>query len=219
MRKSERSSLMISLTLLVVLSATLAAFMTACSVSNNSNAPSDGSDSQSGDQPSNQPSNQSSSSVQEVENMSANTTLKVSSPAFMHNSMIPKKYTCQGENINPPLNIEGVPSGTQALALVMDDPDAPMGVWDHWILWNIKPTSGINENTIPVGAVQGVNSAGGHNYQSPCPPSGTHRYFFKVYALDMMLNLRDSGHKIDLLNAMKGHVLAQGALIGLYKKS
>lgn len=143
--------------------------------------------------------------------------MKITSPAFAHNQSIPTKFTCQGEDVNPALQIEGIPEGTQALALIMDDPDAPIGTWVHWVLYNINPTiDTIQENSIP--GVQGLNSFGKLNYGGPCPPSGTHRYFFKLYALDSMSDLVDPVTKESLEGAMKGSILAKAELIGFYKK-
>jgi len=145
--------------------------------------------------------------------------LEVSSTAFKENTSIPKKYTCDGKDINPPLTIENVPPGTKSLALIVDDPDAPMGIWVHWVLWNIDPkTREIKENSVPQGAIQGINDFGKSSYGGPCPPSGTHRYFFKAYALDTVLNLPQNSRKADLEKAMKGHILGQGQLMGTYKK-
>ena len=110
-------------------------------------------------------------------------TLKLLSPAFKHNDSIPSKYTCDGADVNPPLVIENAPLSTKSLALIVDDPDAPVGTWVHWVVWNIGPTtSEIGENMVPSGAQQGINDFRKHNYGGPCPPSGTHRYFFKLYA-------------------------------------
>jgi len=146
-------------------------------------------------------------------------TLKLSSPAFKHNDSIPSKYTCDGADINPPLVIESVPSSAKSLVLVVDDPDAPAGNWVHWVVWNIDPTTKeIRENTFPSGALQGINDFRKHDYGGPCPPSGTHRYFFKLYALDMMLGLGPKTSKAELERAMKGHIVAQGELIGLYRR-
>jgi len=146
-------------------------------------------------------------------------TLKLSSPAFKHNESIPSKYTCDGADVNPPLMIENVPSGTKSLALIVDDPDAPAGTWVHWVVWNMGPsTIEIKENSIPSGALQGFNDFRKTDYGGPCPPSGTHRYFFKLYTLDMMLSLDPKTKKADLERAMKGHILAQCELIGLYKR-
>ena len=143
-------------------------------------------------------------------------TLVVKSPAFENNQMIPEKYSGDGEDINPPLKIEGIPEGTKSLVLVVDDPDAPQRTWDHWVVWNIPPVTGIDENSIP--GIQGMNSWGKNKYGGPQPPLGTHRYFFKVYALDTMLNLDPDAKKRDVEKAMNRHILAKGELIGLYKR-
>lgn len=144
--------------------------------------------------------------------------LELTSSAFENEADIPDKYTCMGEDINPPLDIRGIPEGTRSLVLIIDDPDAPMGNWDHWIVFNIKPVSKIEENSVPEGAVQGVNDFGRTDYGGPCPPSGTHRYMFKLYALGTTLNLDSSAKKIDVETAMKGHIIAQTKLVGLYTK-
>jgi len=140
--------------------------------------------------------------------------LTIKSPVFDNNKSIPSKYTCDGDDVNPPLIIEGIPEGTKSLVLIVDDPDAPMGTWDHWIVWNIPLTNKIEENSVP--GTEGLNDFRRHSYGGPCPPSGTHRYFFKVYALDTKLNLDSNSRKKDIEKAMKGHILAQGELIGLY---
>ena len=143
--------------------------------------------------------------------------MRITSPVFGHNEMIPSRYTCQGEDINPPLIIEDVPPGTRSLVLIMDDPDAPIGTWDHWIVYDIPPqTARIEENSVP--GTQGRNSWGRNDYGGPCPPSGTHRYFFKLYALDTELRLPEGTGKKQVETAMQGHVLAQAQLIGLYRK-
>jgi Raf kinase inhibitor-like YbhB/YbcL family protein len=143
--------------------------------------------------------------------------LTVRSLAFSHNGLIPKKYTCDGDGINPPLIVEDVPEEAQSLALIMDDPDAPSGTFDHWIVWNIPINiSKIGENMVP--GFEGMNSSRRKGYTSPCPPSGTHRYFFKMYALDTELSLGDNSFKRDLELAMQGHVIAKGELIGLYSR-
>jgi len=142
--------------------------------------------------------------------------LEVTSPMFKHNGPIPSKYTRDGENVNPPLNIQGIPEGTKSLVLVVDDPDAPMGTWDHWVVWNIPPKEKIEENTVP--GTEGVNDFRKHSYGGPCPPSGTHRYFFKVYALDSVLELSLNSRKKDVEKAMTGHMLAKGEIIGLYRR-
>lgn len=145
--------------------------------------------------------------------------MKITSAAFSHNGNIPSKYTCDGKNVNPPLMFEGVPSGVKSLALIMDDPDAPSGMFVHWVLWSIAPdTKEIAEDTAPKGAAQGITDFRRPGYGGPCPPSGTHRYFFKLYALDAALDLRKSAGKADLEKAMKGHILAEAEIIGLYKR-
>ncbi len=143
--------------------------------------------------------------------------MNVTSPAFAHNTTIPQKYTCQGKDINPPLTISNIPEGTISLALIIDDPDAPIRTWDHWIIWNIKPKEEIKENSTP--GIQGKNSWGRQDYGGPCPPSGTHRYFFKLYAIDSTIDLPAGSTKTDLEARMKGHILEQAELIGLYQKS
>jgi Raf kinase inhibitor-like YbhB/YbcL family protein len=143
--------------------------------------------------------------------------MKITSPAFAHNAIIPTKYTCQGQDISPPLTISDIPEGTISLALINDDPDAPMETWDHWLIWNIKPTGEIKEDSAP--GTQGKNSWGRNDYGGPCPPSGTHRYFFKLYALDSELDLPKGATKAELEEGMEGHILEQAELIGLYKKS
>lgn len=157
--------------------------------------------------------------LKDVEVIAMNTTLKISSPAFMHNNLMPRKYTCQGQNVNPPLIIEGVPQGTKSMVLIIDDPDAPMGTWDHWILFNIPLIAKIEENSTPPGAIGGINGFGDTYYNGPCPPSGTHRYFFKLYALNTTLYLDEGARKSEVENAMRGHILGQAQMIGLYKKS
>jgi Raf kinase inhibitor-like YbhB/YbcL family protein len=145
-------------------------------------------------------------------------TLIVKSPAFESNKLIPAKYTCDGEEVNPPLTIEGTPEGTKSLVLVIDDPDAAAGTWNHWLVWNIPPaTHKIEEDMVP--GIQGVNTSGKRAYGGPCPPSGTHRYFFKVYALDAKLNSNPNSRKDDVEKAMEGHVLAKGELLGLYRRT
>ncbi len=144
--------------------------------------------------------------------------MKIISPVFLHNQLIPKKFTCQGENINPALSIEGIPEGTKSLALIVDDPDAPGGTWVHWVVFDIPPTTTqIAEKSIP--GKQGWNDFGKRNYGGPCPPGGTHRYFHKIYALDTVLNLKEGIKKKELEKAMQGHILDQAELVGLYKKN
>jgi len=142
--------------------------------------------------------------------------MKLTSPEFANNSSIPSRFTCKGENINPALEIHDVPTGTQSLALIMDDPDAPMGTWVHWVVFDIPVISKIDENSIP--GKQGRNNFGRKDYGGPCPPSGTHRYFFKLYALDKMLGLAEDISKGALEKATQAHILEKAELIGLYKK-
>ncbi len=143
--------------------------------------------------------------------------MNLTSPAFSHNQPIPRKYTCQGQDINPPLAIAGIPAGTKSLALIMDDPDAPGGNWDHWLVYNILPTSEIKENSAP--GTQVRNDFGRVNYGGPCPPSGTHRYFFKLYALSATLDFPRLPSKKELESAIQKHLLEEAALIGLYQKT
>lgn len=144
----------------------------------------------------------------------------IESNSFKNNEMIPAKYTCDAENIIPPLTFSGVPEEAKSLVLIVDDPDAPGGTWVHWTVWNIDPeTTEIPENSVPGGAVEGTNSWGVPEYGGPCPPSGTHRYFFKLYALDITLDLGTSSTAGDIMNAIEGHILANAELIGLYERS
>lgn len=158
-------------------------------------------------------------------------TLTVTSPAFRDNSYIPKKYACGSEDVSPELKWSGLPEGTGSVAVIMDDPDAPPGTWVHWILFNIPPSlKGLKENiarkdVLPDGSrhgrVWGVNEDDFSRigYYGPCPPPGKpHRYFFKVYALDKLLDLPAGTAKAGLLKAMEGHILAQAELVGLYKR-
>lgn len=142
--------------------------------------------------------------------------LIVTSPVFKENEMIPVKYTCDGINVSPPLNIEHIPEEAKCLALIVDDPDAPIGTWVHWVIWNIPVTHHIKENEVH--GTEGINDFQQHHYGGPCPPSGTHRYFFKVYALDALLDLPANTKKLQLEKAMSEHIIAFGELIGLYKR-
>lgn len=144
--------------------------------------------------------------------------MKILSPAFQHMQMIPSFYTCEGKDISPPFLISEAPSGAKSLAFVMDDPDAPMGTWVHWVFWNLPmSTTEIAEN-VTLSAPQGRTDFGFSHYGGPCPPSGIHRYFFKLYALDTVLDLPAGSTKSDLEKAMIGHVLEKAELVGLYKK-
>ncbi|MFH1889206.1 MAG: YbhB/YbcL family Raf kinase inhibitor-like protein [Candidatus Omnitrophota bacterium] len=143
--------------------------------------------------------------------------MKLTSPEFNNNGIIPVKFTCEGQDINPALVIEDIPAGAKSLALIMDDPDAPMGTWVHWVVYNIPVISRIDEDSIP--GEQGINTAGREKYHGPCPPSGTHRYFFKIYALDAELSLKPGFNKQGLEKAIEGHLLQKAELVGLYKKT
>jgi Raf kinase inhibitor-like YbhB/YbcL family protein len=150
--------------------------------------------------------------------------IKVTSTAFSEGQMIPKQYTCDGEDISPPITWSGVPDGAKSIALICDDPDAPMGTWVHWVLFNVSPkTEGLAEGvssskTLENGGNHGTNDFRKFGYGGPCPPGGTHRYYFKVYALDTLLDLDPGITKADLVKAMKGHILAEGQLMGRYKR-
>ena len=140
--------------------------------------------------------------------------MKIKSSVFEHNQYLPKKYTCHGEGVNPPLDIEGIPSGAKSLALIVDDPDAPRGTYVHWVVFDIPLPGRIGENSVP--GKLGTNTSGATDYVSPCPPSGVHRYFYKVYALDTLLNLSDSGiTKGQLEKAMAAHILDKAEIVGL----
>ena len=146
----------------------------------------------------------------------ATARLTISSPAFKHEAAIPSQYTCDGENISPPLQIDGIPAATRSLVLIMDDPDAPRGTFDHWLVWNIEPVTALAEGSVP--GTQGANSFGKTAYGGPCPPSGTHRYFFKVFALSSNLDLPSGANKKTLEQALQPHVLAEGTLMGTYSR-
>jgi Raf kinase inhibitor-like YbhB/YbcL family protein len=150
--------------------------------------------------------------------------LDVRSSAFEEGGAIPAHYTCEGLDISPPLSWSSVPNGTRSLALIVDDPDAPRGAFVHWVIYNLPPDTRRlpedvpNQRTLPSGALQGMNGAGSIGYTGPCPPNGTHRYFFKVYALDTDLDLGGGATKEDVVRAMEGHVLAEGRLLGTYQR-
>lgn len=147
------------------------------------------------------------------------TNMQIASPAFQNNQSVPEKYTCDGDNVSPPLVFSEVPKEAKALVLINDDPDAPAGTWVHWTLWNIPlQTEKIEENSVPQEATEGVTSFGKPGYGGPCPPSGTHRYFFKLYALDTTLDLDSSSDVKKLEAALQGHVLQQAELVGLYSR-
>ena len=145
--------------------------------------------------------------------------MKITSSAFENNSPIPPKYTCDGNDFSPPLQFSEVPTEAKSLVLICDDPDAPGQTWVHWTIWNIDPkTTQIEEGTVPSGIVQGLTSFGQVGYGGPCPPSGTHRYFFKLYALDNKLNIPYQAGKEDLEKVMVGRIIAQAEIIGTYSK-
>jgi hypothetical protein len=149
---------------------------------------------------------------------------ELTSDAFTPHESIPRKYSCDGEDISPPLTWSDPPEGTQSFALICDDPDAPMGTWVHWVLFNIPADSRSLPEAIPAqdtlsdGSVHGKNSWKRQDYGGPCPPSGTHRYFFKLYALDTTLDLRAGATKKKVLRAMEGHILAEADLMGTYSR-
>lgn len=144
--------------------------------------------------------------------------MQIESPVFKHEQTIPQRYTCEGENVSPPLVFKNLPKGVKTLALIVDDPDAPHGTFDHWIVWNLPAnSSGLGEGAVVLH--QGNNSYGIPQYRGPCPPPGKpHRYFFKLYALDVELNLKEGIDKKDLEKAIEGHILAKTEMIGMYKR-
>ncbi len=156
--------------------------------------------------------------------LAANGTIPVTSQAFEAGGMIPAKHTCDGPNVSSPLRWADPPAGVKSYALIADDPDAPVGTWVHWVLWNIPADArGLEENlpktaALPNGAQQGTTDFRRVGYGGPCPSSGTHRYFFKLYALDTMLELPASTTKRNLEGAMQGHILGQGELMGKYRR-
>jgi Raf kinase inhibitor-like YbhB/YbcL family protein len=157
--------------------------------------------------------------VAAITSFSNSPKLKITSASFANNGSIPSKYSCEGEEASPPLLISDIPSGTKSLAIILHDPDAPReGGFTHWVVWNIDP----GNNNIPEnfkGAQQGLNGAGQPGYKGMCPPSGTHHYHFMVYALDTKLDIDKKTDKAGLEKSMQGHILAQGDLVGLYKKT
>ncbi len=150
--------------------------------------------------------------------------IHITSPAFANGDDIPTRYTCDGQNVSPPLQWDAVPEETQAIALICDDPDAPMKTFVHWVLYNLPPAAReLPENagadaSLPDGAEEGVNDFAKAGYGGPCPPSGTHRYYFKIYALDRQVKPGRHATKDDLLKAVRGHILGQGQLMGRYTR-
>ena len=151
-------------------------------------------------------------------------SLSITSTAFKQGERIPSKYTCDGSDVSPGLEWSDVPEGTRSFTIIADDPDAPVGTWIHWVLYNVPgetrtlPEAVPPDANLPDGSRQGKNSWGRPGYGGPCPPGGTHRYFFKLYALDTVLELRSGVSEDDLLKAMKGHILAEAELMGLYSR-
>ena len=145
--------------------------------------------------------------------------MRVTSSAFQEGETIPEKFSKNGQNVSPELRIEGAPAEAKCLVLIADDPDAPVGLFTHWMVWNISPqTNAIAEGSAPKG-VHGTNDFGKSGYGGPCPPSGTHRYYFKIFALDRELDLPTGAKRSQLDAAMKGHVVAQGELLGRYSRN
>ena len=152
-------------------------------------------------------------------------TIRITSPGFVDGQSIPSKYTCDGENVSPTLSWDQVPPAAKTFALICDDPDAPAGTWVHWVLYNLPestrmlPEAVQPKGQLPTGASQGRNDFGQIGYGGPCPPKGgPHRYYFKVYALDGTLGLKPEATKSDVEQALKGHVLGEGKLMGTYKR-
>jgi len=168
-------------------------------------------------QPATQPSSTNSAKPDKAE-------IKLTSAAFKEGEPIPRAYTCDGVNISPPLEWSGVPKTAKTIAIVCDDPDAPAGTWVHWVLYNLPADNiGLVENlpateTLKAGGFQGKNDFGKIGYGGPCPPSGTHRYFFKIYALDSELPLKAGATKAELMKTMEGHIVLQGQLMGTYRR-
>jgi Raf kinase inhibitor-like YbhB/YbcL family protein len=145
--------------------------------------------------------------------------MKLTSPDFNEGSNMPERFTCDGQDISPTLRIDGVPQAAMSLALIMDDPDAPAGTFTHWLLWNLRPDQGeIASDRPPPEGVQGLSDFGGNKYGGPCPPSGVHRYYFKIYALDTTLELPPRSKRKALEAAIKGHVIAEAMLMGTYSR-
>lgn len=145
--------------------------------------------------------------------------MQITSPVFKNGETIPKEYTCEGKNINPPLEFSQIPPGTQSLVLIVEDPDAPDKPWIHWLLFNIYPsTTKIDKESVPENAIEGLASGGTHGYEGPCPPTGVHHYFFKLFALNIMLDLPPNMDKEVVEKLMQGHILDRAELVGVYEK-
>ena len=143
--------------------------------------------------------------------------LKITSPAFQNEGSLPKKYTCDGDETSPPLHIENIPHNTITLSLIAEDPDAPKGLFTHWLVWNIDPISDIREGSRP--GISGKNSGGKTGYYGACPPNGSHRYYFYIFALDTDIDLPAGASKQELQDAMEGHILAQGSIMAKYERA
>ncbi len=144
--------------------------------------------------------------------------MQLTSPVFRNNEYIPKKYTCEGLNVNPPLDFKDIPAETKSLVLLVEDPDATAKPWVHWLVYNIPPSAeGFVENAIPVGAIEGICNGGTMGYEGPCP-DGSHQYLFKLYALDTRLYISKNGDRREVLSEMAGHVLAEAVLRGVYRR-
>lgn len=147
-------------------------------------------------------------------------TMQIESPAFPNRQDMPAKYTFDGENVSPPLRIAGVPDQTQSLALIVEDIDSPIGPFTHWVLWNIPPqTKEISENLVPSGAEVGINGFGEVRYGGPCPPTGRHRYKFRLYAVDIVFDETSPDRRDTIESEMEGHILAKATLTGMYQTS
>ena len=144
--------------------------------------------------------------------------MKITSPAFAEGANIPVKFTCDGSDTSPPLKIDGAPAEAKTLVLIIDDPDAPSGLFTHWLVWNIDPKTQSLAEANSAGGVEGKNDFGKTGYGGPCPPSGTHRYYFRIFALDEQLSLKPGARRKEIDAAMKGHVIAQGELMGRYAR-
>lgn len=146
--------------------------------------------------------------------------MKIQSSVIKQGKKIPEKYTCDGENLSPPLEFIDVPKKAKSLVLICDDPDAPMGNWIHWMVFNINPrTRNIAENSVPQGGIEGVTSFGSKKYGGPCPPSGEHRYFFKLYALKEKLDLKSDATMSEIEKAIEENLIEQAELMGVYEHS
>ena len=146
--------------------------------------------------------------------------MKIKSQTFKYSEAIPERYTCDGENVNPEIEIISVPENTKSLVLIFDDPDAPGGVFTHWLVWNINPnTEIVKKDSVPDGAVVGKNSAGENAYMGPCPPTGTHAYLFKLYAVDVLLPHDQNLTKKEVRKMIEGHIIEKTLLRGFYERN